>query len=682
MPVEVICSNCGAKLKAPDAAVGKKAKCGKCRQPVLVPKPTDLNAPSAETAAGPEQFPTLSENENPFDFGTPSVTPPGRNAASPNSGSPEVVSSLVSDPANSLPPNVSSAESVFAFADVTSPRPGNRSKATPRRPVSESPTPTASGSTPQSSTAPSPYRVARERPASNRLLYLTCSLALIALVLGAIGLYVFIDNTSRVAEIRPQARNTTPEDTDTTPPKETNPTDTTGKDTAKPTQSSPPSPVMPNPRPLTKSPSKNKNLDNNAKNVTEGKSSPASPKVTTSPMGLDPGPPEGATLLQLPRSLRTATLAPPSAQPQLVDKVRHSVRLPVALPTVRYFLPPANPNNDDSFVVYRLSDNDPQLARRWVLEQISPVGTSVARVEWDGDNRPVPCVAVYYKGEQVRLYAAIDQRVTIWDVPSKKIVRSDIDPFAGKMAPLKAEIAALYSTDNPDKFVAVATNGWTVAYDVEHNQIASEFSPPQLQAGRVRWLQGTNADSDQRTFVIALAGTLYHLRCGPTLTRLAEIPLGGEVQRSLAIAAEGERFLYVFETGDASQRERAILFSTAQGKESFRLLRWPKDTGDPQSACWSEGTAVIVSNRGGLLLQHDEGNLIPFAFVQAESGPLPYLTTRGSHLWYLLSAPDDPQKTLACAVILPPDDYAQYANCFRENKPLPRLFLTPMGFRR
>ncbi|MCS7271186.1 MAG: hypothetical protein NZ703_08880, partial [Gemmataceae bacterium] len=218
MPVEVICSNCGAKLKAPDAAVGKKAKCGKCRQPVLVPKPTDLNAPSAETAAEPEQFPTLSENENPFDFGTPSVTPPGRKAASPNSGSPEVVSSLVSDPANSLPPNVSSAESVFAFADVTSPRPGNRSKATPRRPVSESPTPTASGSTPQSSTAPSPYRVARERPASNRLLYLACSLALIALVLGAIGLYVFINNTRRVAETRPQARNTTPEDTDITPP--------------------------------------------------------------------------------------------------------------------------------------------------------------------------------------------------------------------------------------------------------------------------------------------------------------------------------------------------------------------------------------------------------------------------------------------------------------------------------
>lgn len=37
MPIEVACGKCGAKLRAPDSAVGRTAKCPKCASPITVP---------------------------------------------------------------------------------------------------------------------------------------------------------------------------------------------------------------------------------------------------------------------------------------------------------------------------------------------------------------------------------------------------------------------------------------------------------------------------------------------------------------------------------------------------------------------------------------------------------------------------------------------------------------------
>jgi hypothetical protein len=83
MPVEVTCPTCGAKLKAPDAAIGKRAKCGKCRNPVLVTPPsTASSTPLPPPTGEPEPFPTLSESENPFDFGAPAPSNPSRPPAS------------------------------------------------------------------------------------------------------------------------------------------------------------------------------------------------------------------------------------------------------------------------------------------------------------------------------------------------------------------------------------------------------------------------------------------------------------------------------------------------------------------------------------------------------------------------------------------------------------------------
>jgi hypothetical protein len=304
-------------------------------------------------------------------------------------------------------------------------------------------------------------------------------------------------------------------------------------------------------------------------------------------------------------------------------------------------------------------------------------------LEWEKDNRPDPLVAIHLSDKQSLGLAAIHNRVRVWDLSNKEVVQDNLDPFAGLPEAQSAGIAAIYATRDPQHFIAVATSGVAVVYDRTQGKVIHQFRPTQPQPGRVRWLRSTSPDSQQESFTIAIGGQLYHLRCDSQLSRLAQISLGGEVQHSWAVAAEGERLVYVFDAGEATRQVRAILFSTPQGQKSFRILGWPKEAGEPLSAMWGEATAVLRATRGIVLLEHDEGNLIPFALLQAENGPAPYVATHSSHLWYLLPDPADPQnRTVACCLTLPPNDYAQFAERFQDKKPLPRLLLTPEGLKK
>jgi regulator of protease activity HflC (stomatin/prohibitin superfamily) len=56
MSIAVACPTCGAKLKAPDNAAGRKVKCPKCQQPVAVPRPSGESAILAH-ADGPPVVP-------------------------------------------------------------------------------------------------------------------------------------------------------------------------------------------------------------------------------------------------------------------------------------------------------------------------------------------------------------------------------------------------------------------------------------------------------------------------------------------------------------------------------------------------------------------------------------------------------------------------------------------------
>jgi predicted RNA-binding Zn-ribbon protein involved in translation (DUF1610 family) len=51
MPISVACSTCGSKIKAPDSAAGKEAKCPKCGASLVVPLTGTSTADSEHVAA-------------------------------------------------------------------------------------------------------------------------------------------------------------------------------------------------------------------------------------------------------------------------------------------------------------------------------------------------------------------------------------------------------------------------------------------------------------------------------------------------------------------------------------------------------------------------------------------------------------------------------------------------------
>jgi hypothetical protein len=526
------------------------------------------------------------------------------------------------------------------------------------------------------------------------LLYISLAGAGAALILSIISVYIFFDHNRPSTEAQLSKKTTIDlMNKDEKPPLGGPPASQEKAETS-PNPSPPPKTHSTNPSKSTNSsPStkdsqtqdkstKSKTDDRKTSSNSGGNTSSQLPQPPLAP-DQDPGPPPQATLLKLPASIRTFTFAPAPAPGQIADGVRHKRTLPVPPSTIRYFLPPADPNTDDAFVVYEQPGSEGIQPPRWVLERISSVGTSVIRLEWEKDHRPVPLVAVHLSDKQSLCLAAIHNRVRVWNLSNKEVVSDNLDPFAGLPDAQSAGIAAIYAVRDPQHFIAVATSGVSVVYDRTQGKVIHQFRPTQPQAGRVRWLRSTSPDSQQESFTIAIGGQLYHFRCDSQLSRLAQISLGGEVQRSWAVAAEGERLVYIFDAGEATRPVRAILFSTPQGQKSFRILGWPKEAGEPLSAMWGEATAVLRATRGIVLLEYDEGTLIPFALLQAENGPAPYVATHSSHLWYLLPDPADPQnRTVACCLTLPPNDYAQFAERFQDQKPLPRLLLTPEGLKK
>src|SRR4051794_32399256 len=64
MPISVVCSGCAKKLKAPDAAAGKKVRCPACNTVVLIPEPEILETPD-EDLVEPDEDTAVSEKPRP-----------------------------------------------------------------------------------------------------------------------------------------------------------------------------------------------------------------------------------------------------------------------------------------------------------------------------------------------------------------------------------------------------------------------------------------------------------------------------------------------------------------------------------------------------------------------------------------------------------------------------------------
>ncbi len=66
MPIQIICTGCQAKLKAPDTAAGKKIKCPKCQTVVSVPATPGENGALAKSSTAAGRLPTPTKPEQWF----------------------------------------------------------------------------------------------------------------------------------------------------------------------------------------------------------------------------------------------------------------------------------------------------------------------------------------------------------------------------------------------------------------------------------------------------------------------------------------------------------------------------------------------------------------------------------------------------------------------------------------
>ncbi|HVL11914.1 MAG TPA: hypothetical protein VM529_05085, partial [Gemmata sp.] len=84
MTLHVSCPACGARLKAPEDRVGKKARCNKCHTSFRIPRPDEGAAHATTPAAGDDDVPmaaAVDEAETLAPEATPAEPPPPAKAA-------------------------------------------------------------------------------------------------------------------------------------------------------------------------------------------------------------------------------------------------------------------------------------------------------------------------------------------------------------------------------------------------------------------------------------------------------------------------------------------------------------------------------------------------------------------------------------------------------------------------
>ncbi len=642
MSIEVVCPTCGAKLKAPEAAAGKRAKCGKCRQLVLVPAPAAPAAPASEVAAAaaapaaePEPFPTLSESENPFDFGPATPMTPSR---------------------STYPPSEPEAAAGTAFQEPdnqkTRSRPGSRQRQA------------------ENTSSTRRYLAPHERRSSNRLLYVSVGLAVVAVLAVIVAFIAYRSNSAGSKTQQASARG---------------PAEPASSPAADDKANTPVPP--PTGQEVTATPKNKKGLADAADKQKGQPEKP--PKGGTSKSGGSLIPsltPKGTSspreILQVPANLKSFKLPAPAKRYRAADKSRHRIELPVPADRIVRFFPPAQPGTSDSFVIARVG---PDANAGWEWIQLGPVGNVVART-------PLPIASqgdVQFDLQVVkdtpRLVIVSNNRLTVWDATSKSAIVEDIDPLqaAGSAAAKSGEgIAAGYARTDANQIVIVCRSGVVLLYDYDSRKIVQEWVPPRKGTGQLRWHRDTASAGN--TFVVATGRTIYALWMqGEKLIVSALEDLGGEVLESHAAGcttSSEPAMVYAFRA-ESPRGPTSVLGVMQPAKKLRRFFRWPDDVAVPLTAGSVENTLAILTANGIVLLHLDDehGGVAPFAFARIDGLPRLWpqsVVPTDDGLWCIVPDASQPERSHAVRYIMPPDDYAAMAQRASEGQSLTDIRIT------
>jgi len=600
--VEVACPGCQAVLKAPDAMAGKKARCKRCNTSFRIP------GAAPPDSVGDSQQLSVADPPPPVEEDIPAAMP-------------------VEDD-EPLPASVAEEPPDDPFAFSAAPPKKGRTPRAEEPPAADAGDPfgfTPSAAAPKSSRklrAPAAAddddrTAAKKKPAGGGgLVKVAVAAAVFALVAGGVvaGVLVYINNKPG-----DQANNEK-------------------KDEKK--LDAPPADAPPAGNPVSTTKAKD------AGKGSKGTTTVGGNKVTKGSKG-------GGTMYSLGKA-KALELPPKPADPKTRTEPTSSP-VPVTVPfdMVRRLFPPEK-NGADIGVAWRSAAGFQGAGEKITLSVFSPTsGFETGKVEADGDGLPDAACDLSADSGTFAIGHRGTGKVTVWDVRKKAKKLDAFDPYKDKPEHKAAKLAAVYLTEPPDRVVTVTTAGAVHVWDVATKAEAGEYVPPRAAAGKVVAGRGAAALANRQGVVVAVGGAVYSVNAVGAVGGGEVAELGGDVGKSLALAASPSgRVVYAFETDADGKKERAVAHLSA-GKLGS-VFRWPADAGEPTAASWSgDQSAAVTSGSGaGVVFDGEEGRFRPQAVVRA-AGDKAAVAAADGGLWALQPATADGKQCVALEIALP-----------------------------
>lgn len=381
--------------------------------------------------------------------------------------------------------------------------------------------------------------------------------------------------------------------------------------------------------------------------------------------------------LARPRALTVAAL-PDKTRP--ADKAGKETVLEAALASVKRVFPPADPKTGDTAVLVQTAPGADGTGEKLALDTYGPAGNRVApeRIEYDGDGlaNPIADFTVAKDGKTFFL-AATGGKLHVWAVTDRQKLADGVSPYAEKPEHAKSGLAAAFFTADPNRVVLVSTAGAVLLYDLKAKKPVKDFVPPNGAPGRVALGAAAAKAEGGNSVAVAVGGVLYQVQADASLGVVQQHDLGGDVYRSLGLAVVGTpgRIVYAFEALADGKKERLVLGLTGGKPVAYRL---PAAAGEPSGALWAGDFAGVATDRGVLLFDDHEKNFLPMLFAQPPGGAGHYFGDEKS-LWYVTPHAKEEGKSVLAALPMPPEAFESYTKKAAAGQPVPAATLDAKG---
>lgn len=511
------------------------------------------------------------------------------------------------------------------------------------------------------------YRRPGERASgTTKSLFLTVVVGAVAVALGVAAVMVYVRDRRADAEALRKSQE---------PPEKKEEDPFAGNPPAPPAvPPAPEAPPAPGPDPK---PQDKQNPEPKAKDKAEPKAKePAKPKEVD--------PVSGKPLLALAK-LRPVTAGAVGAKVSVCDPPKDGLELDTPFAGLRRVFPRAKPT-DDLFVLVQLAPpNAEGRGEKLALDTYtgSKVRDAKARVEFPGDATVQPIADLIVTPSGPRFLAGVAGKVHVWPPggSGKPVV---YEPYADKPEHARAGLAAAFFNPDGTHLVTVSTAGAVLVYDTAARKPVGEFVPPHGAPGKVALGTSVAKADGNGSVAVAVAGVVYQIKAGPKAEVLRTLDLGGDVGRSLGVAASGTpgRLLYAFETAAGGKKERAVAVLPLDDKgKGTQLFGFPTGAAgtEARGALWAGGdTAVVVADRGAVLFDDEGGTVRPLAAL-VPNGPGALFAGTPAHVWFALPHPKQPAKSVLVALSADLNDREEFTKAFPAGKPLPALRIDDRG---